>query len=130
MTVDQVVPARERGVTRIAERVVAKLATQAAREALRAESKAQPPRRKNGGPHASAVVRRPSGGDGSGGIASVRVAVELAYPSDIGSQCGAVRRQVARRIGELASMEVGDVAVAVERLHSTALDGEGSGRLR
>ncbi|WP_370592706.1 hypothetical protein [Streptomyces sp. NBRC 109706] len=117
-------------MTRIAERVVAKLATQAAREALRAEPAGRPPRGRSTGPHASAVVRRPSEGDGVVGIASVRVAVELVYPSDIGAQCGAVRRQVARRVEELASMEVRDVSVAVERLHTTALEGAAPGRLQ
>ncbi|MDT0265192.1 hypothetical protein RM844_02690 [Streptomyces sp. DSM 44915] len=125
------VPAGERGATRITERVVAKLATQAAREALRAErAVVGAPRRKDGGPTASAVVRRSPGADGTGGLATVRVAVELGYPSDIGAQCGAVRRQVVRRVGELAGMELQEVTVAVERLHSPELDGAASGTLR
>ena len=56
------------------------------------------------------------------GVRAVRVAVELGYPSDIGAQCGAVRRHVATRVGELTGMEVPDVAVTVERLHSPRLD--------
>ncbi|MFI0819999.1 hypothetical protein ACH4TX_29325 [Streptomyces sp. NPDC021098] len=96
----------ERGATRIADRVVAKIASRAAREAL------------GGGhgllPYAVVAVR--------GGVTRVRVAVELGYPSDIGAQCGAVRRRVATRLGELTGMEVPDVAVTVERLHSPQLD--------
>ncbi|RMI26223.1 Asp23/Gls24 family envelope stress response protein, partial [Streptomyces triticirhizae] len=42
MTVEQRVPAAQRGTTRISDRVVAKLARQAAREALRAP-RADPP---------------------------------------------------------------------------------------
>ncbi|MGA6153177.1 Asp23/Gls24 family envelope stress response protein [Stenotrophomonas sp. NPDC087984] len=115
----------ERGATRIADRVVAKIASQAAREALRvdgagaadaaaevadvvdtadvglADAAAAPP-------HAVAVVR--------GDVARVRVAVELGYPSDIGAHCGAVRRHVIERVGELTGMEVPEVVVTVERL--------------
>ncbi|WP_346768622.1 Asp23/Gls24 family envelope stress response protein [Streptomyces sp. DASNCL29] len=60
-------------------------------------------------PYAVAAVR--------GGVARVRVAVELGYPSDIGAHCGAVRRQVIERVSEMTGMEVPEVAVTVERLH-------------
>ncbi|GAA0673315.1 hypothetical protein GCM10009548_48430 [Streptomyces malaysiensis subsp. malaysiensis] len=109
----------ERGATRIADRVVAKIASQAAREALRG--------------HAAEAVDAVAVGDGGltdvtvarpnavaavrGGVARVRVAVELGYPSDIGAHCGAVRRQVIERVSELTGMEVPEVAVTVERLH-------------
>jgi uncharacterized alkaline shock family protein YloU len=127
--VDHLVPPADRGATRIAERVVAKLAAQAAREALRGGG--QPPwPAVRGGAEATAVVRRPPGTDGTGGLASVRVAVELGYPSDIGAQCGAVRRHVALVIGRLAGMEATDVTVAVERLHSVHFNGDVPGRVR
>ncbi|WP_442805381.1 hypothetical protein [Streptomyces sp. GMR22] len=137
----------ERGATRIADRVVAKIASQAAREALRggdaadssgdggaemgANAGADPaadlgvnPGVNSGvssgeialadvvgaaRPYAVAAVR--------GGVARVRVAVELGYPSDIGAHCGAVRRQVIERVSEMTGMEVPEVAVTVERLH-------------
>ncbi|MFS7877349.1 hypothetical protein ACEYXF_29010 [Streptomyces asiaticus] len=137
----------ERGATRIADRVVAKIASQAAREALRggdaadssgdggaemgANAGADPavnlgvnlgvnPGVNSGEialadvvgaarPYAVAAVR--------GGVARVRVAVELGYPSDIGAHCGAVRRQVIERVSEMTGMEVPEVAVTVERLH-------------
>ncbi|WP_137980664.1 hypothetical protein [Streptomyces violaceusniger] len=120
----------ERGATRIADRVVAKIASQAAREALRgggaaaadagtgadigAAAGAGPGEAALAGgvgarPYAVAAVR--------GGVARVRVAVELGYPSDIGAHCGAVRRQVIERVGELTGMKVPEVAVTVERLH-------------
>ncbi|MFJ8593791.1 hypothetical protein [Streptomyces sp. NPDC093598] len=44
--------------------------------------------------------------------------VELGYPSDIGAQCAAGRREVTERLRTWAGMEVSDLAVAVERLHS------------
>lgn len=130
MRVGPQVPAAERGATRIAERVVAKLAAQAAREALRSSGTPVPvPPRRGEGPHATAVVRRQPGADGTGGLASIRVTVQLGYPSDIGAQCGAVRRQVVHRVRELAGMDAPDVTVDVERLYSAHFGGESHGRV-
>ncbi|MEU1128045.1 hypothetical protein ABZ371_31795 [Streptomyces sp. NPDC005899] len=97
------VAAAGRGETRIADRVVAKIAAQAAREAA-----GEPP---TGGapPRATVTVHRET--------ARVRVSLELGYPGDIGRRCGAVRRRVAERVRALAGMEVPEVAVQVERLH-------------
>ncbi|WP_431045074.1 hypothetical protein ACQUSR_26230 [Streptomyces sp. P1-3] len=106
----------ERGAIRIADRVVAKIASQAAWEALAGVP--GKPRR----PHAVVAVRDQA--------VRVRVAVELGYPSDIGAQCGAVRRRVGERVTGLAGMEVPDVAVTVERLHSPHLAGTGRERVR
>ncbi|MEV8313273.1 hypothetical protein AB0Q95_03785 [Streptomyces sp. NPDC059900] len=111
----QVAPG-ERGATRIADRVVAKIAAQAAREALtRIPVNGSPP-------HATVTVRHD--------VAHVRVSVDLDYPSDIGGQCGAVRRQVTERVKALAGMEVPEVAVQVERLHSAHSHGAAQGRTR
>ncbi|GGV51779.1 hypothetical protein GCM10010277_47910 [Streptomyces longisporoflavus] len=111
----QVAPG-ERGATRIADRVVAKIAAQAAREALtRVPANGSPP-------HATVTVRHD--------VAHVRVSVDLDYPSDIGGQCGAVRRQVTERVKALAGMEVPEVAVQVERLHSAHVRGAAQGRTR
>ncbi|GAB2962148.1 hypothetical protein GCM10023080_023180 [Streptomyces pseudoechinosporeus] len=104
----------ERGATRIADRVVAKIAAQAAREAL----DVLPP--DAGPPHATVVVHHD--------VARVRVGLELDYPSDIGAQCAAVRRQVTQRVRMLAGMEVPEVAVQVERLHSAQARGAAQGR--
>ncbi|WP_328402154.1 alkaline shock response membrane anchor protein AmaP [Streptomyces sp. NBC_00390] len=98
------VAAAERGATTIADRVVAKIAAQAAREAIG--------RVPEGGtsPHATVTVHHD--------IAHVRIILDLDYPSDIGGQCGAVRRRVTERVKALAGMEVPEVAVQVEQLHS------------
>ncbi|MFD7710079.1 hypothetical protein ACFV6E_16540 [Streptomyces sp. NPDC059785] len=109
-----VVPAAERGAIRIADRVVAKIATQAAHEALDDLPDDAVP------PHATVVVHH--------GSARVRVSLELGYPSDIGGRCRAVRRQVARRVGALAGLEVPEVAVEVERLHLVQAPGAAQGR--
>ncbi|AYG83684.1 hypothetical protein DWB77_05882 [Streptomyces hundungensis] len=105
----------ERGATRIADRVVAKIAARAAREALdHVPENGAPPR-------ASVTVHHDS--------ARVHVSVELGYPGDLGGQCGAVRRQVAERVRALAGMEVPEVAVRIERLHATDAGGN-RGRIR
>ncbi|MGW5777198.1 Asp23/Gls24 family envelope stress response protein [Streptomyces sp. NPDC003863] len=95
---------RDRGATTVADRVVAKIAAQAAREALDALPE--------GGskPHASVVVHRE--------IAHVSVSLDLDYPSDVGRQCGAVRNRVRTRVEDLVGLEVHEVDVHVERLHS------------
>ncbi|MFF8605419.1 Asp23/Gls24 family envelope stress response protein [Streptomyces sp. NPDC015346] len=98
------VGAAGRGATTIADRVVAKIAAQAAREALDTVPKEGSP------PHASVVVHRDT--------VRVSVSLELDYPTDLGRRCGAVRSQVMRRVKELAGMDVPEVAVHVERLHS------------
>ncbi|MCF3176657.1 Asp23/Gls24 family envelope stress response protein [Streptomyces sioyaensis] len=118
------VPAGERGATSIADRVVAKIAAQAAREALRRES----PRARTDA-HATVTVHRREERQ-SFGEARVRIAVELGYPSDIGAQSRVVRRHVTERVQELANMAVPEVAVEVERLHSPQLDRTDRGRVR
>ncbi|MEU9109078.1 hypothetical protein AB0D54_33080 [Streptomyces xanthophaeus] len=98
------VPAADRGATRIADRVVAKIAARAAREALVTEP--------GGIPHATVTVHHD--------IARVRISLELAYPSDLAAQCAAVRRQVARRVEECAGMTVPEVDIEIEHLPSPA----------
>ncbi|MFF7979459.1 Asp23/Gls24 family envelope stress response protein [Streptomyces sp. NPDC007901] len=99
----------ERGALRIADRVVAKVASQAAREALGSLPKDAVP------PHATVVVHHEA--------VRVRVHLELDYPSDIGARCAAVRRHVVERVGALVDMEVPEVAVHVERLHPAQTQG-------
>lgn len=116
-------PVGRRGSTQIADRVVAKIAAQAAQEALRSGTDAHTlPRGRRTTPDASVAVRELS--------ARVRVSVELGYPSDIGRQCGAVRHRVTARVKELAGMEVPEVAVDVERLHTAHRDGKTRGSIR
>ncbi|MGW1958156.1 Asp23/Gls24 family envelope stress response protein [Streptomyces sp. NPDC001920] len=106
----------ERGATRIADRVVAKIASQAAREAVGKLSEGADR------PHADVVVAHDT--------ARVRVHLELDYPTDIGARCAAVRRHVAERVGALVGMEVPEVAVHVERLHPASGQGAAHGRTR
>lgn len=110
------IPAAERGETRIADRVVAKIAAQAAKEAI------DEPPKEGASPRATVTVHRDT--------ARVRVSLELGYPSDIGHQCGAVRRRVIERVRALAGMEVPEVAVQVERLHPAGASAAAQGRIR
>ncbi|MEU6879051.1 hypothetical protein [Streptomyces sp. NPDC046712] len=52
------------------------------------------------------------------GAARVHITVELGYPSDIGTQCAAVRREVTQWLRTWAGMEMSGLTVSVERLHS------------
>ncbi|MET9960866.1 hypothetical protein ABZ128_17745 [Streptomyces sp. NPDC006326] len=105
------VPPADRGATRIADRVVAKIAAQAAREALAGQPSGGPADGAGAaGPHATVTVHHD--------IARVRVSLELGYPSDLGAQCAAVRRNVTLRIEECAGMAVPEVDIDIEHLHS------------
>ncbi|MEV5440382.1 hypothetical protein AB0K80_30890 [Streptomyces sp. NPDC052682] len=110
------VPPGERGATRIADRVIAKIASQAAREAVGALPPDAAP------PHATVVVHHHA--------ARVHVHLELDYPTDVGGRCGQVRRRVAERVGALTGMDVPEVAVQVERLHLAAAHRAARGRTR
>jgi uncharacterized alkaline shock family protein YloU len=119
-----VVPPGERGATRITDRVVTKIAAQAAREAVGALPKDA------ARPYAHVVVRPKAAEGTTVDAARVRVHVELDYPTDIGSRCAAVRRHVVERVGALVGMEVPEVAVHVERLHPAPGQGAAQGRTR
>ncbi|MFJ9906442.1 hypothetical protein ACIRVK_26705 [Streptomyces sp. NPDC101152] len=110
------VPPGERGVTRIADRVVSRIAAQAAREALADRSAPTAP------PYATVVVHHEA--------VRISLHLELDYPCDIGARCAQVRRHVASRVRELVGMEVPEVAVHVERLHLTPAHGAVQGRTR
>ncbi|GAA3378685.1 hypothetical protein GCM10020367_59190 [Streptomyces sannanensis] len=119
-------PRRDRGATRVADRVVAKIASQAAREALRRSGDSAGRSR----PHATVSMRPASERQQALGEARVHIVLELGYPSDIGAQCGAVRRVVTERVSGLASMRVREVTVTVEQLHLAGARGEVPRRTR
>lgn len=105
-----------RGETRIADRVVAKIAAHAAKEAVGVlPEDALSPR-------ATVTVHRDT--------ARVRISLELDYPTDIGLRCRGVRRRVTERLRTLTGMDVPEVAVRVERLLPTETGGASWGRAR
>jgi uncharacterized alkaline shock family protein YloU len=114
-------PAADRGSLRIADRVVAKIAAQAAGEVLSGAPGAElVPHDVR--PHASVSLRKDT--------ARLRLTLELGYPADIGSVCGTVRSHVTRRVRALTGMDVPEVAVEVERLHSAAARRKDEGRVQ
>ncbi|MFF6875130.1 MULTISPECIES: Asp23/Gls24 family envelope stress response protein [unclassified Streptomyces] len=125
------IPRGERGAITVADRVVAKIASHVAREALSRFTESAghvPPGHRT--PHVATSVRRAperhtAGGDDEStagrqviGEVGMRITVELGYPSDIGAQCAAVRREVTERLRTWAGMEVSDFSVSVGKLHS------------
>jgi uncharacterized alkaline shock family protein YloU len=114
-------PAAERGAIRIADRVVAKVASQAAREALADAPGAElvPP---GTFPQAAVLVRRR--------VARLRLSVELGYPGDLAAMCRAVRTHVTERVESLTGLPVEAVVVDVERLHSAVTRAVREGRVR
>ncbi|MFE9650594.1 Asp23/Gls24 family envelope stress response protein [Streptomyces sp. NPDC006365] len=126
------IPREERGAITVADRVVTKIASHVAREVLSRFTESVghvPPGRRT--PRVTTSVRRAPERNTAGrdaesaagrqavlGEARLRITVELGYPSDIGAQCAAVRREVTERLRTWAGMEVPDLAVSVERLHS------------
>ncbi|MEW1912103.1 Asp23/Gls24 family envelope stress response protein [Kitasatospora sp. NPDC085895] len=100
--------AAERGATVIPDRVVARLATHAAREALtRLATGALRP--DAGAARAQASVRA--------GAARLEVRVDLPYPIDISSAAEAVQRHVAEQVEELTGLSVHEVDLTVRNLY-------------
>lgn len=130
-TASPAVPRGARGATRVADRVVAKIASQAAQEALSSSGESAPsvpPGRSK--PRATVSVRRAPEREHALGQARVHIVLELGYPSDIGAQCGAVRRAVSEQVSRLAGMKVQEVAVTVGQLQSAHTRGMNMGRTR
>ena len=113
-------PAGDRGALRIADRVIAKIAAQAAGEVL-ADTPGSDLVPRDVRPHASVSVRKDT--------ARLRLTLELGYPANIGAVCGTVRRHVTGRVEALTGMDVPEVAVEVERLHSAAVVRDNEGRV-
>ncbi|MFD7493699.1 Asp23/Gls24 family envelope stress response protein [Streptomyces sp. NPDC059832] len=127
------IPRRERGATTVSDHVVAKIASHVAREALgRFTDSARSVPTGHRTPRVTTSVRGAPernehvagrGGDPTHGRPDVlgevrmRIAVELGYPSDIGAQCAAVRREVIEQLRTWAGMDVSELTVSVERLH-------------
>ena len=101
------VAARERGATVIPDRVVARIAARAGREALSARPN-RPARPAPPTPDASAHVH--------GSSARIRLAIELPYPIDLAAAARELQRQVTQRVGRLTGLEVTEVALAIRRL--------------
>ncbi|MGW9033029.1 Asp23/Gls24 family envelope stress response protein [Streptomyces sp. NPDC055722] len=113
-------PPAERGATVIPEKVVARIATQAARVAQ--SRRAAIPRDRGGSsaPSASAASHT--------GWVRLHLALDLPYPADIPYLCERIRHDVAERVAQLTGLHVGEVTLTVRRLVTAS--GANRGRVR
>jgi uncharacterized alkaline shock family protein YloU len=97
----------------MADRVLVKIAAQAALEAVLASpGGSREAREVLGFPGSSVAVRS--------GVVRARVAVDLLYPVDVTSVASDVQRHVAERLEELTDLRVSEVVVVVAGLHPRA----------
>ncbi|WP_053711595.1 Asp23/Gls24 family envelope stress response protein [Streptomyces sp. NRRL B-3648] len=113
-------PPAERGATVIPDRVVARIARQAARTAQSRRAAVPPDRSAAEAPSASAAVRT--------GSVRLHLALDLPYPADIPHVCERIRHDVAERVAQLTGLRVGEVTLTVRRLVTAA--GAKRGRVR
>ncbi|MEU7967874.1 Asp23/Gls24 family envelope stress response protein [Streptomyces sp. NPDC049097] len=101
-------PPADRGATVIPDRVVARIAAQAARAAQSRRAAAPPGRGRLSVPSASASSHT--------GQVRLHVALDLPYPADIPSLCERIQHDVAERVAQLTGLHVGEVTLTVRRL--------------
>ncbi|MEU2391427.1 hypothetical protein [Streptomyces sp. NPDC007369] len=92
----------------IPDRVVARIAVRAAREALAEHAATSPPRVELAAPHASAAVRS--------GTARLGLTLDLPYPIDLAAASRHVQEYVSRRVAHLTGMRITEVTLAIEHL--------------
>ncbi|MEV5431964.1 Asp23/Gls24 family envelope stress response protein [Streptomyces sp. NPDC052701] len=113
-------PPAERGATVIPDRVVARIAVQAARTARHRRAALPPGPDGPAAPSASAATRT--------GSVRLHLTMDLPYPTDIPHVCEGIRHDVAERVAQLTGLEVGEITLTVGRLVTAA--GAHRGRVR
>lgn len=103
-----VLPAAERGATVIPEKVVARIAARAAREALATHTDTSAAHAELAAPHASVTV--------GSGTARLGLTMDLPYPIDLARASRHVQHYVGERVARLTGMRVTEVTLAIERL--------------
>lgn len=101
-------PAAERGATVIPEKVVARIAARAAREALATHADTAAAPVKLAAPHASVTV--------GSGTARLGLTLDLPYPIDLARTSRRLQRYVSERVAHLTGMRVAEVTLDIERL--------------
>lgn len=102
------VPAAERGATVIPDKVVARIAARAAREALMGHVGEPPGHLGLAAPRCSASV--------GAGAARLGLSLELPYPIDIARSCLEMQHHVGRRVTQLTGLRVTEVTLTIHRL--------------
>ncbi|MFJ1869554.1 Asp23/Gls24 family envelope stress response protein [Streptomyces sp. NPDC088097] len=110
----------ERGATVIPEKVVARIAARAAKEALATHTGTSAARAKPAAAHASATI--------GGGSARLRLTVDFPYPTDLAAASQHVQHYVSERVAHLTGMRVTEVTLAIE--HLVSADGRERGRVQ
>ncbi|MBT2404921.1 Asp23/Gls24 family envelope stress response protein [Streptomyces sp. ISL-87] len=99
-------PAAERGATVIPDKVVARIAARAAREALH---------RQAGTSHMNLAAPRASVAV-AGGSARLGLTLDLPYPAELAGAARQLQHYVGERVAELTGMKVSEVTVTIEHL--------------
>lgn len=105
-------PPAERGATVIPDKVVARIAAQAAHTGQSRRAAIPPDRSGPAAPSASAAVRT--------GSVRLHLAMDLPYPTDIPHVCERIQHDVAKQVTQLTGLEVGEVTLTVRRLVTAA----------
>jgi hypothetical protein len=113
-------PPAERGATVIPDKVVARIAAQAARAAQSRRAAIPPDRGGPAAPSASAASHT--------GSVRLHLALDLPYPADIPLVCERIQHDVAERVAQLTGLHVGEVTLIVRRLVTAS--GAHRGRVR
>ncbi|KOU30823.1 hypothetical protein ADK53_27770 [Streptomyces sp. WM6373] len=101
-------PAAERGATVVRDKVVARIAVRAAREALAAQDDTSPARTGLAAPRASVTV--------GGGTARLGLSLDLPYPIDLADASRRLQQYVSARVSQLTGIKVTEVTLAIEHL--------------
>lgn len=117
---DGLPPPADRGATIIPEKVIARIAAQAARTAQSRRAAVPPDRSEPSAPAASAASRA--------GSVRLHLTMDLPYPTDLPQVCERIRHDVSERVTQLTGLTVGEVTLTVRRL-LTATDAH-RGRVR
>ncbi|WP_406438414.1 Asp23/Gls24 family envelope stress response protein [Streptomyces sp. NBC_00631] len=113
-------PPAERGATVIPDKVVARIAAQAARTAQSRRAALPSDRSGSAAPSASAATHT--------GSVRLHLTLDLPYPTDIPHVCERIQRDVAERVAQLTGLHVGEVSLTVRRL--VTVPGANRGRVR
>jgi uncharacterized alkaline shock family protein YloU len=108
----------ERGSTRLADRVLARIASRAAAEALTA---LRAPAEGDEGPRRWETPRA-SASQGRRGV-RIRLGLDLPYPADVAAISRAVHRDVTERLAQLTGADAPRITLVVERLVPAAPTG-------
>ncbi len=114
------VAAAERGATVIPERVVARIAARAAREALATHTETAQASAKMNAPRASVTA--------GGGTARLGLTMDLPYPIDVSDASRHVQQYVSERVAQLTGMRVTECTLDIA--HLVPAEGLGSRRVK